>query len=467
MKSKTRAVLYLRMSLDHTGEGLGVKRQRAACEKIAHDRGWEIINTYTDNSISASDKRRDRPAYNQMRSDYDDGKFNALVCWDLDRLTRQPRQLEDWIDAAEERGLKLVTANGEADLTTDGGRMYARIKAAVARAEVERKSARQIAAARQRSEMGRPPLGVRLTGYTVKGEVIEDEAQIVRRIFELFLENNQLKQVAAALEDEGYETRRGGRWNFSSVRGILTNPRYAGRAIYRGEETGERGNWEPLVSDEDYDRVQAILRDPARKTKNVNPRARVHLGSGLYYCTCGNKMRSATGVRGMSGSRRYRCAAGCHSRVMAPIDELVLEVVRGVLEDQELASMMARRSLPEVGPLMAELERARQHLHSIENDYDQGFIDGRRFKIASDKASEKITRLSNELAVFQYAPALSELATASDPVATFNSLDLEGKRSVIDALVKVTVGPGVQGRKTFNPESVQIEWRIEGEADND
>jgi hypothetical protein len=41
------------------------------------------------------------------------------VCWDLDRLTRQPRQLEDWIDAATDNGLKLTTANGEADLATD------------------------------------------------------------------------------------------------------------------------------------------------------------------------------------------------------------------------------------------------------------------------------------------------------------------------------------------------------------
>ena len=63
---------------------------------------------------------------------------------DVDRLTRQPSQLEEWIDRAEEHGLKLVTSNGDADLSTDGGRMFARIKAAVARGEVERKGARLI-----------------------------------------------------------------------------------------------------------------------------------------------------------------------------------------------------------------------------------------------------------------------------------------------------------------------------------
>lgn len=52
-----------------------------------------------------------------MVADYEAGKFTASICWDLDRLTRQPRELEDWIDAAKFRGLALVTANGEADLT--------------------------------------------------------------------------------------------------------------------------------------------------------------------------------------------------------------------------------------------------------------------------------------------------------------------------------------------------------------
>ncbi len=157
----TRTAVYLRVSIDATGEQLAVSRQRDDCLKIAADRGWTVVREYADNSISASDRRKARPAYDHLVADYQAGTFDALICWDLDRLTRQPRQLEDWIDAASERGLRLVTANGEADLSIDGGRMFARIKASVARAEVERKGARQSRALRQRAESGRPPLGVR------------------------------------------------------------------------------------------------------------------------------------------------------------------------------------------------------------------------------------------------------------------------------------------------------------------
>lgn len=460
MKEQRHAAMYLRISLDHTGEGLGVARQREACRKIAKDRGWTIYREYVDNSISASDKNKDRPEYSRMEKDYRAGHFNALICWDLDRLTRQPRQLEDWIDAAEEKGLHLVTANGEADLGTDGGRMYARIKAAVARAEVERKSARQIAAARQRSDMGKPPMGVRLTGYTVKGEVIEDEAKIVRFIFDQFLKNVTLREIARDLQTQGVPTRSGGKWSPSTVRQFLLNPRYAGRAIYRGRETGERGNWEPLVSDTDFDLVQAIISDPRRKQLLTSPTERKHLGSGIFYCTCGRPMRSfAGGTNSPRGAQRYRCAEGCHSRSMKPIDDLVMEVVRRFLARPEMVKAFTRANSPDTAPLLRDLEAARARVHLIEQDYDAGLIDGRRYKIATDKALEKIHALENQLATLSNTSDLGKVAGSHDPVEAFNNLDLLGKRSVIDALVKVTIGPAPRGHKGFNPETVSIEWR--------
>ncbi|MDQ3506203.1 MAG: recombinase family protein, partial [Actinomycetota bacterium] len=219
----TTAAIYLRVSLDATGEHLAVDRQREDCQRIAAERGWLVAAEYLDNSISAAKKNARRPAYDRMVADFADGRFAALICWDLDRLTRQPRQLEDWIDAAEESGLLLVTANGEADLSTDGGRLFARIKASVARAEIERKSARQKRAAAQRAEHGKPPAGVRLTGYTMAGETIQDEAILVRCMFDRLASGDSLRGIATWLDEQGIEPRRGGTWPSSSVRSILTN----------------------------------------------------------------------------------------------------------------------------------------------------------------------------------------------------------------------------------------------------
>ena len=118
-----RAVIYLRISLAREMDGLAIDRQREDCENLAKYRRWEIVETYGDQSIAASDRTKKRPAYERMVQDYEAGLLDAIVCYDLDRLTRQPRELEDWIDRAEQHGLLLVTANGDADLSTDGGRM--------------------------------------------------------------------------------------------------------------------------------------------------------------------------------------------------------------------------------------------------------------------------------------------------------------------------------------------------------
>ncbi len=97
-------------------DGLAIDRQREDCENLARFRRWEVVETYVDQSKSATDRTAIRPDYDRMVADYLLGRFDAIICYDLDRLTRQPRQLEDWIDAAELRGLALVTANGDADL---------------------------------------------------------------------------------------------------------------------------------------------------------------------------------------------------------------------------------------------------------------------------------------------------------------------------------------------------------------
>jgi len=166
---------------------LAIERQREDALALASARGWTVVDVYEDASISAHDKRKRRPAYEQMVADYEVGRFDAIVCYDLDRLSRQPRQLEDWIDAAEERGLALITLNGQADLSTDAGRMFARIKAAVSRQESERKAARQKRAMTQRVQMGKVPAGVRLTGYLSNGDLHPVEAPIVRSVFERFM----------------------------------------------------------------------------------------------------------------------------------------------------------------------------------------------------------------------------------------------------------------------------------------
>lgn len=453
-----RCVVYLRISLDQTGEELAVRRQRADCERIAQQRGWTIVEEFVDNSISASDRKKRRPGYDRMVAAYEAGQFDAIVCYDLDRLTRQPRQLEDWIDAAEERGLLLVTANGEADLGTDSGRMYARVKAAVARGEIERKAKRQRDAALQRSQLGRPPLGVRLTGYDSRGQTVPAEADVVRAVFGRFHAGDSLRSLAAWLNDTGFAPRHSAVWNPSSVRTILTNPRYVGRAVYQGKTNGLRGAWTPLVDEDVFDLVQARLADPRRRTQQGTDRK--HLGAGLFECgSCREANVEQPRVTSWSGGR-YRCPRACLTRAMGPIDAFVLDLIRGALGDPDFDQLIPAQESAQARKVTELVGRLRRRVEQIDADYDRGYIPGARYKSAMAKVEAELSAALALQARLTRTVGAASVLYAANPVAAFDNAPLMIQRNVIDELCTVVLLPGVRGRKTFDSESVPVLWTV-------
>ncbi|MCB0914357.1 MAG: recombinase family protein [Actinobacteria bacterium] len=444
----TRCAIYLRQSLDATGDGLAIQRQREDCLTIAKARGWDVVGEYVDNSISASDARKKRPEYDRLVADFDAGMYDALVCWDLDRLTRQVRQLEDWIDRAEGRGLRLVTANGEADLTTDAGRLFARIKAAVARSEMERKSARQKRAARQRAERGLPPKGPRATGYATDGSVVPHEAAVVRRIFSSFVAGDSIHGIVRALIAEGVPTRRGGVWDTSSIHDILRNPRYAGIVTYLGERLDVDAKWTPLIDESTFAKTQEILNDPRRVTNRVGTHRR-HLGAGLYRCgECGERVRTHSGGR-------YRCADAHVNRSGGQVDAFVLTVVTERLAQPDVRDLLVDTEADEA--LVEEARALRARLSQINSEYDDGVIDGPRWRTATEKVKASLATVERRMV--NSTNAASGVLTAPDPVQAFTDASLDQQRAVIDTLMTVTLHRGVRGRKAFDPDSVVIEWQ--------
>lgn len=77
-----------------------------------------------------------------MLRDIRSGHVQAVVVWDIDRLTRTPREIEDVIDLSEQRGVALAVVGGKDDIGTSDGRLLLRIKASIARREVEQMSRR-------------------------------------------------------------------------------------------------------------------------------------------------------------------------------------------------------------------------------------------------------------------------------------------------------------------------------------
>lgn len=508
----TFCALYLRISQDRDMDGLAIERQRGECMRIVEQHGWTVYDEYIDQSISATNKDKKRPAYDAMCADYKRGLFSAIVCYDLDRLTRQPRQLEDWIDAAEDKGLMLVTANGEADLSTDGGRMYARVKAAVARGEVERKGARHHLAHQQRAKMGMPPTGVRPTGYTIDGKIIEDEAQVVRAIYRAFDSGSSIKAIARALSGETGERAAAGvpparrhsvtlaiernekrrekgvkerplpadaPWSSSSVLGILRNPRYAGYSTYTDsvalkkenrrrswrshivrDEHGSpvMGNWEPIVELGLWERVNDKLNEEGRKSNKSGSTDRKHLGSGLYVCgICGKVIRSHT--------RGYRCA-GHFTRSRARIDKYVEDVVKRRLQEGDIIALVPSGNEGRIAEINAEIDNHRGRIARAENDYDDELIEGRDLARVRSKEEAAISELEAERLRLMPKTVVSSVLSAPDPCAMFDSLDIGQKQEVVRSLMTVRILPHPRGDKSFDGSDVVIEWNMGHGADS-
>lgn len=445
----TRAGRYLRQSKN---DAEGVERQDERTRALVESRGWADGGSYVDDDITASKPRGPGTAWGRMLADAKAGLIDVVVGVDMDRLLRSTRDLNTLID----HGLGVVTVDGEIDLTTADGELRASILASMARFEVRRKGERQRRAQQQRAEKGRPAKGVRPTGYALDGTIIKDEAKIVRRIFDRFTAGETLKGIAADLNKDGIPTRRGGTWSSSSVSSILRNARYTGRSIYKGADVGQ-GTWKPIISEAQFAAVAARLDDPRRKTRGEDT-ARKHLGSGLYHCSCGLRVRSSSG-RG-SGLNRYTCRTFCFYRSAEPIDSMVLAVIRGRLALPDLKELLARPvDESRLAELAAERKDLRHRLEQTEADYDADLIDGRRFKSKTETLNARLDAVRSEEARLLSSSGPGSILAAEDPVAAFDKAPLAIRQQVIDSLATVTLHRGRQGSRTFDPATVEIAWR--------
>lgn len=442
-----KAAVYLRQSLDRDGQGLAVERQRQDCTALCTARGWDPIE-YVDNSISASTGKA-RPAYARMLEDIGAGRIQGVVAWDLDRLHRQPIELEHFINLADKHRLSLATVTGDVDLSTDNGRLYARIKGSVAKAEVERKSARQRRAGLQRAEAGKPwgphrPFGFQDDKTTHDAE----EADVIRGMYADLLAGLSQHEIARNLNARGTQTTRGGEWVQSTVRELLRNPRNAGLRRYKGEIIG-KGSWEPIVSEETW---RVALQRMTGGGNGGGPRK--HLLAGIAKCgVCGANMVTAY----LPGKvRTYACTTGKHvARNAEAVEMQVTETILAVLNSAPLPSLTVDKNAPKFSELSEQADTLRRRLDSLAVEFADGDLTASQLRAATDRMQERIAEIEQAMTKRSTSAALAPLVGSADMRKTWEGLSVARRRSIIDALAVVTVHP-VKNRRNPEPESVEV-----------
>ena len=309
-------------------KGSSIDSQIEACVKKADTSN---VLKYADEGFSG--ELLERPALNRLREDACKGLITELICYDPDRLSRKLMNQLMIDDELRKKGIALTFVNGEyAD--SPEGQLFFSMRGAISEFEKAKIKERTSAGRLQKIKKGMVIKDSGLFGYRINKEkrtleIIEEEARIVRMIFDLFTDHSsrffgRVNGIALHLTKLGIPTKKGAKvWHRQVVRQILMNPSYKGQyeqykydtegsyvskqaggtAIIKLRPEEERYVIEipSVVSNEQWEYAQELLGKSRRKYLQYGTHP--YLLSGLVRCgNCGNTM---TGKKNKSHGKDF------------------------------------------------------------------------------------------------------------------------------------------------------------------
>ncbi|AFV51369.1 hypothetical protein FDG66_gp49 [Streptomyces phage phiCAM] len=450
------ALFYFRISLDATGERLGVERQEPPCLELCRSKGFTPGKAYIDNDLSATKEGVVRPEFEALLRDLK-LRPRPVIVWHTDRLVRVTKDLERVIST----GVNVYAVHaGHFDLSTPAGRAVARTLTAWAQYEGEQKALRQKEANLQRAQMGKPWWPRRPFGLEKDGELNEPEALSLRKAYADLLSGASLTDLAADLNAAGHTTNKGGAWTSTSLRPVLMNARNAAIRTYDGEEIGP-ANWKAIVPEETWRAAVRLLSSPSRKTGGGGKR--LHLMTGVAKCSvCDSDVKVEW--RGKKGEPTaytvYACRGKhCLSHRQKWVDDRVETLVLERLSQEDAAAVWAVDNDTELADVREEVVTMRERLEAFAEDYADGAISRAQMQAGSARVREKLEAAEAQMAYLAAGSPLGELIASNDVEKTWESLTLDRKRAVIEAMTrKVTLYPRGRGIRSHRPEDCQVEW---------
>jgi site-specific DNA recombinase len=452
---------YCRISKDKIGEELGVQRQDEDTEALAQRRGLTISQRFVDNDRSAT-YGGPRPQYAELIEAVKRGEVDAVLVYAMGRLWRNRSERAAGIELFRQHGVSVLCVKGpELDLTTAAGRMLAGVLGEFDTYEVEQMSEREQRKMLQNVQQGKPPTGPRCYGYSPSGlELVLDEAEDVRGMFDDLLSGASLSGMAAGMNARDRPNRNGEKWTHNTIRNVLLNERYAAQREYLGELYP--GKWPAIVTEDTWRAAKHLLTDPGRAT-SPGP-GRRWLLSGIALCgVCNNGTTVTSGSRGGKNASTpqpiYRCRKSKHlARFTEPIDDWVESYVIGRLSKPEAADLLVDHDAPDAEELRTKAIALRGRLAALAAEFgDDDAADLREFRDATRRIRERLAEVEAQMAHPQRARVLVDLITAEDTAEAWESMQLDRQRAVLSLLAKVTLLRGRVGRVPFDPDTVLIE----------
>ncbi len=446
-KRRKIIAIYCRVSTDEQAEfGYSIDEQKRLLEEWCKANDYIIYKCYSDRGISGKNIK-DRPALKELLSDAKEGKFDMVISWKINRVSRKLEDVLKIVSLLEKNNITFKSYSEPFETDTPAGRMQFQMMALIG--EFERGTIAQnvkmgmIAKAKSGNWCGGRVLGYDLVPNNSpeeekkgknKLEINEKEAEIVRFIFNEYSKGKGYKAITNQINKLGYKTKKGNNFSVGSIRDILTNPVYIGEIRYNVRQNWSekrrrninpnpirvKGKHEAIIDRELWDKVQLILESkkgkPSRIYDGEYPLTGIlrcpKCGAGMvisrttntladgtkkriaYYC-CGNWKNKGTSVCNSNTIRVDKA----NEYVFKKIEELVSNeamikaVVKNINKERKDKVKPAKRLL---GDIDKELEKLDKRKRKIFEAYEDDILTKEEFQIRKDELNEKIRILEEE-----------------------------------------------------------------------
>ena len=425
---KIKAAAHCRVSTDFDDqENSFLAQVKYYSDYIGSREDMILVDIYADEGITGTAMSK-REEFKRLLNDAKLGRIDRVFCKSVSRFARNSLECIESIRALKDCGTTVVFENDNIDTKTMNSEMVLYVKSAFAQSEALAGSARVSSAYRMKMENGTfttycAPFGYRLVNGNL--EIIPEEAEIFRKIFNMYLSGLGINSISAKLNREAIEGD-GRQWNNPAIRYILTNEKYIGDSLTQKNYTppmlplrcirnkGERDKFyisnthEAIISRNDFETVQQLLAD--RNNKTVQTRKR-YLFSQMIICShCGwtYRRKVQNDVVYWVCSRKRISGFDCDSpnlteeavkkgfvKAYNKLRTFEKEILDKTIADISELQNKRTRGNAEINQIDSEILRLSEQNSRFENFRSKGILDEISFMEQTNRLRGRLTELRN------------------------------------------------------------------------
>ncbi|HEM3656805.1 TPA: recombinase family protein [Streptococcus suis] len=464
MKTANKVAIYVRVSTTNQAEeGYSIDEQKDKLSSYCKIKDWSIYDIYTDGGFSGSNT--ERPALEQLIKDAKKQKFDTVLVYKLDRLSRSQKDTLYLIeDIFLENKIDFVSLLENFDTSTPFGKAMVGILSVFAQLERE-----QIKERMQLGKLGRakagysmmwmsPPFGYRISKGDKVVSINPIQAVIVSRIYSEYISGKPISKILSDLNAEGH-VGRDKPWSLTTIKDILKNPTYCGKIRFRGELYD--GMHDSIIPEEDFELAQIELQrrqvETYSRTNNPRPFQSKYMLSGLLKCAyCQSTLRIYVAHKRKDGTYpplKYQCANRFNKDLSKRCDskqydknELEMAVI-SKLCDLKFESGVDNLKIEPVdkNELKRELQSVLSKIDRLTELYIDGFVEREEFANRKHSLEKQKGLIEDELTIDHEELAKKRKQAILDELDNINLLNIsyEDQTNIVRKVVKaINVKPG-------------------------